>query len=114
MSAINSDPDSGGALIDTDKIDPDFIRLWYVKKFNRRPEIVVADSVTTLSDIVVEAWKAILVSVRVMEKDQNLSNFRSLTVFHNRSFNLFKIWVHYDIFWTKSFIIQCTSFTTYS
>ena len=81
MSAINSDPDSAGALIDTDEIDPDFIRLWYVKKFNRRPEIVVADSATTLSDIVVEAWKAILVSVRVMEKDQNLSNFRSLTVF---------------------------------
>ena len=53
------------------------LRKWYTLQFQKRAEVVVSDA-ATVSSAVTELWKAILVSVRILEKDQMLGEHVSL------------------------------------
>ncbi len=63
------------------QVDVDFVRRWYLKEYNKRPDVNILDELCSVPELIAEVWKAVLISVRVMEKDQDLSDYRSLTVF---------------------------------
>ena len=64
-----------------DQLEVDFVRNWYLKQYNRRPDVSILDKTCSLPEFISEVWKSVLISVRVMEKDQDLSNYLSLVVF---------------------------------
>ena len=58
------------------------IRKWFLLTHNLRPDsIYVADEVKTLVEANAEAWKGVLVSLRVMEKDEDMRDHVSIFEF---------------------------------
>ena len=73
---------AGTSLSVKEKVDADFVRTWYLKNFNQRPDVNVHFGMeSSMPELLSEIWKAILVSVRVMEKDQDMGQYKALTVF---------------------------------
>lgn len=74
--------ENGAGLIVKEKVDADFVRTWYLKKFNQRPDVNIHDGAACgMPELLSEIWKSVLVSVRVMEKDQDMAQYKALTVF---------------------------------
>ena len=63
------------------RVDESFVRQFYLKEYNRRPDVSILYEPCSIPELVAEVWKAVLISVRVMEKDQELADYLSLTVF---------------------------------
>jgi hypothetical protein len=56
------------------------LRTWYLLSYNRRPEVYVAEAKEP-TEIVNEAWKSILVGLRVLQKEPQQNQFTALHVF---------------------------------
>jgi len=65
---------TGLSVVEDEK---DIFRKWFTIQFQKRAEVVLSDA-TTVSAAVIDFWKSILVSVRVLEKDQTLHEHVSI------------------------------------
>eukprot|EP01041_Mallomonas_annulata_P008842 gene8842-18321_t len=57
------------------------LRKWYLLKHRRRADVILESSASTVPEIVFEAWKAVLVSLRVMNTDFSMESHTSLVSF---------------------------------
>ena len=71
--------DSGvDELIETPTSDD--IRKWFLRNHNRRPEVYISKATSKLS-VMTDAWKAVLISLRVLESDRNVRDHTTVFAF---------------------------------
>lgn len=56
------------------------IKKWYFLNHKKRPDVVMSET-TSLTDMMLEIWKAILISIRVLERDENTREYVSVLSF---------------------------------
>lgn len=82
---LSSEGGAGTAELSVkERVDADFVRTWYLKKFNQRPDVNIhTGAACGMPELLSEIWKSVLVSVRVMEKDTDVCQYKALTVFQD-------------------------------
>jgi len=59
------------------------LRKWFFLNYNKRPDSFVSKSSFDNIQVISEIWKSILISIRVLEKDEDMKQYTSLISFEN-------------------------------
>ena len=67
-------------LAEITELTPDSVRSWFLKTNGRRPEAFISES-SSKAAVITDAWKSVLLSLRVLESDNSLRDYTSVYAF---------------------------------